>query len=86
MKGMVVPASVQIAVRVGVLPQQPVVQVQQDGSASGRGERRCGVHVVVVGVGADDGGQPPIANGLGDGIGVVGSVDHDDLVFVPDDP
>lgn len=35
-----------------------------------------------LGVGAHDGGQTPVAYGCRDGIGVVGSVDHDPLVVV----
>ena len=54
--------------------------------------RRCarrargGVDVVVVGVGAHDRAQPPVADRLGDGVGVVRGVDDDRLVVVADDP
>src|SRR5690606_22810008 len=70
----------------GLLPQLQVVGVQPDGGAGAVGEGGRGVDVVVVGVGAHDGRQPPLPHRLGDGVGVVGGVDDDRLVVVADDP
>ncbi len=75
-----------VAVGVGLLPQRQVVRVQPDRGARAVGEFGGRVDVVVVGVGADDGGQPAVADRREDGVGVMGRVDDDDLVVVADDP
>jgi hypothetical protein len=80
----------QVAVRgsagVRLLPQEPVVQVEQDGCSGPVGQGGGGVDVVVVGVRAYDGDDAACTDGGGDLRVVVCRVDHDDLVGVAEDP
>ncbi|MCO5555078.1 hypothetical protein L7F22_008618 [Adiantum nelumboides] len=67
-------------------PTGPSRRVEQDRRGEPVGQGRGLVDVVVVGVGAHDGLDAPVADGGGDGVGVVRGVDDEHLAVVADDP
>jgi hypothetical protein len=68
------------------VPEHPVGGVKGDRGAGGCGDLDGGVDVVVVAVGADDAVELATADGLDDGAGVVGGVDHHHPLVVADEP
>jgi L-seryl-tRNA(Ser) seleniumtransferase len=80
----------EIAVRhpvgVDVVPEHPIVGMQQDRRVDRVLQRHRGVDVVVVAVRERDRGHPTTANGVDDRGGVVRGVDDHDLAVVTDQP
>jgi len=72
--------------RVGLIPELAVGGVQPDGRVGGLGQGGGGVDVVVVGVGAQDGGEPPGPDGGQDRVRVVRGVDHHAFGVVAEHP
>ena len=68
------------------VPQHAVVGVQQHRGADPLGELGRAADVVVVGVGAGDGDDGAVADGRGDGVGVVRRVEDEHLVVVAEQP
>ena len=83
-------------VRVGPIPELAVGRMQPDRRAGGLGQGGGGVNVVIMGVGAQDGGEPARPDGGQDRVGVVRGVDNhafgvvakhpDVVVHVPGSP
>lgn len=70
----------------GLLPKQSVLEMDQDRGTGRVRQGGGGVDVVVVSVRADDGLEPPVPDGLGDGSGIVCRVYDDHFFVIAHDP